>query len=151
MTTLASTAGDGADVELRRLWWAGPLTIGVAALANTLVFSAAATAGLFPAGVRIPAMGAPLTLVPVIFSTAAGVLGGLLVLALLGRFSRRPLPRYRTIAIVALVLSFATPFSVPGAPAGFYVTLLLLHLVAGVIAIWLPSRLLRPGGSPATR
>ena len=142
MATLTSTPGHEASIELRRLWWAGPLTIGVAVLANTLVFTAAQSSGLFPAGVTIPAMGAPLTLAPVIFSTAVGVLGGLLVLALLGRLSRRPLGHYRAIALTALVLSLATPFSVPGAPAGFHATLLLLHLLAGVIAIWLPTRLL---------
>lgn len=151
MATLASPSGHEARVKLRRLWWAGPLTIGVAVLANALVFTAAQAGGVFPAGVLIPAMGAPLTPAPVIFSTAVGVLGGLLVLALLGRLSRRPLPLYRAIALAALVLSFATPFSVPGAPAGFYGTLLLLHLVAGAIAIWLPSRLLRADSATAAR
>lgn len=151
MATLASTPGHEASTELRRLWWAGPLTIAVAVLANTLVFTAAEASEVFPAGVIIPAMGAPLTLAPVLFSTAVGVLGGVLALALLGRFSRRPLPRYRAIALVALVLSFATPFSVPGAPAGFYVTLLLLHLIAGMIAIWLPSRLVRADSATAAR
>lgn len=149
MATLASPSGHEARVKLRRLWWAAPLTIGVAVLANALVFTAAQAGGVFPAGVLIPAVGAPLTLAPVIFSTAVGVLGGLLVLALLGRFSRRPLPHYRAIALAALVLSFATPFSVSGAPSGFYATLLLLHTVAGAVAIWLPTRLLGTDGAAA--
>ncbi len=43
-----------------------------------------------------------------------------------------------------LVLSFATPLTVPDAPLGFYVTLELMHVVAGAVAIvMLPALVVR--------
>ena len=40
---------------------------------------------------------------------------------------------FRVLAVAVLVLSFATPFSVPGAPAAMVVALLLMPVVAAVV------------------
>jgi hypothetical protein len=143
MASVAASPPAQEGVDLRRLLWAGPLTIAAATAANTLVFLAGAALGAFPASVIIPAAGMPMSLPPVISATVAGVGGGLVAFALTGWLARRPLRLYRAVGLVVLLLSLATPFSVPGAPAGFYAALLLMHLIAGTAAMWLPPRLAR--------
>jgi hypothetical protein len=143
MASIAAPPPAQQGIDLRRLLWAGPLTIAAATAVNALVFLIGAALGAFPASVIIPAAGMPMSLPPVIAATVAGVAGGLVAFALIARFARRPLRLYRALALIVLLLSLATPFSVPDAPAGFYAALLLMHLIAGAAAIWLPLRLAR--------
>lgn len=117
-----------------------PLALAAAALAavlNALVFVVASALGALPQSVLIPSpVGAePLAIGQVIGFSVFGVLAGALVLAALGRFVRRPFTVFRIVALVVLVVSFASPFSVPGAPVPWVLTLELTHVVAALAAI----------------
>ena len=101
----------------------------VAAVINAVLFFIGSSMGAFPPTVIIPNSGQPLTLVPVLVSSILpAILAGLL-LALLNRFTKQPLRIVNIIAVVFLMLSFAGPFSIPGAPISMIVFLNLMHVV----------------------
>ena len=138
-------ADDVAHFAPRKLWWAGPLAALVAAAACAVLFLAAQAAGLItdtvilesPTGPRPMDVGAP------IMFSVVGLLVGAALLALLLRFSSRPLRTYRIVGVAFLVLYALFPLTIPGAPLGYILALEFLHLVAGAVAlIWLP-RLIR--------
>ena len=56
-----------------------------------------------------------------------------MVFAVVALLSRRPIRTFRIVAAVALVLSFATPLTIPGAPLSMILTLELMHVVAAVL------------------
>jgi len=73
-----------------------------------------------------------------------GVLGAVLVFAILRRFARRPVRIFRVVAVIVLVLSFVPdlwllaardrlPF--PGATLQSVATLMFMHVVAAAIAV----------------
>ncbi len=45
------------------------------------------------------------------------------------------------ITLLPVVLSFITPFTIPGAPAAMILTLLIMHVVAAAIIIWVLTTL----------
>lgn len=127
-----------------RVWQTGLLAAVIASVVNLVIYFVASSLGIsfdfMPAN-----MPAPPFALAVIFATFIGVLAGTLVFSLMPRFTKRPVSVFRTVAIVALVLSFAQPLMLTtgiipvGQPvtAGLIVALLIMHLVAGVITIWL--------------
>jgi hypothetical protein len=128
-----------------RIWQTGLLAGGVAAIGNLIVYFIAQALGVNfnfitpPAGTTAP----PFALA-VVMASLIGVLLATLVFWLMPRLTQRPITIYRIVAVVALVLSFAQPFSlnmgmIPGAgPVGIetIIALNLMHLVAGVSAIY---------------
>jgi hypothetical protein len=129
----------------RKLWWAGPLAAVVAAAACAVLFLAAQAGGLITDAVILesPTGPQPMNVGAPIMFTVFGLLVGAALLALLIRFSSRPLRSYRIVGIAFLVLYAFFPLTIPSAPLGYILALELLHLVAGAIAlIWLP-RLIR--------
>jgi hypothetical protein len=83
---------------------------------------------------------------PTIFFTVLGVLPAVLVFALVGRFVRRPARTYTIIAAIALLISLipdvmmivdptSAPF--PGGTVVNVITLMVQHVVAAVIVVWL--------------
>lgn len=144
MATNASAIQSATRPALRRLVWVGPLAI-VAATAGNVILQQLAVAALQPD----PAF-MPLTLMPPIFLTVIGVLGAVLVYALVGRFARNPIPLFRRIALVTLVVSFipdimmlVTNFN-PGTTLANVVVLILMHIVAWAIAVEMLTRLAGP-------
>jgi hypothetical protein len=82
---------------------------------------------------------------PTIIFTTLGVLAAVIVFAIVGRFARQPVRTYTIIAIVALLLSLipnvmmlvdpaSSPF--PGSNLGNVTVLMLQHVVAAVVAVW---------------
>ena len=118
-----------------RLWWVGLLAIIASVAANVLVrLLAVATLDISPAFEPLSGYG------DVISLTAFGVLGAVIVFALLARFARRPILMFKRIAAVALVLSFVPDVwllvaSVPGATAVSVGVLLVMHVVAWAISV----------------
>lgn len=144
MATNASAIQSATRPALRRLVWVGPLAI-VAATAGNVILQQLAVAALQPD----PAF-MPLTLMPPIFLTVIGVLGAVLVYALVGRFARNPIPLFRRIALVTLVVSFipdimmlVTNFN-PGTTLANVIVLILMHIVAWAIAVEMLTRLAGP-------
>ncbi len=127
-------------VSLKRLLWVGPLAI-VAALAANFIVRAIALAVL-----DIPADFMPLQTPAFIPFTVVGLLGAILVFAIIGRVARRPVRTFVIVAAVVLVLSFLPDIGLlasgaPGATLPGILVLMLLHVVAAVIVVALLVRL----------
>jgi hypothetical protein len=79
---------------------------------------------------------------PIIF-TIMGVVGAVIVFAVIARFARRPIRLFRIIALVVLVLSLLPDLmllsanAMPGTSLGSVIALMLMHVAAGAITIWL--------------
>ena len=120
-----------------RLWRVGALAIGASIIANLIIRIIAVNVLGIGEGFM------PLTWAPPIVFTIIGVLGAIIVFAILARFSKRPIQLFRIIGIVALVLSLLpdigllTSNSMPGTTLAAVITLMLMHVAAGAITIWL--------------
>ena len=132
------------QIDGRRLLWAGPLTATIAAAANAVVYFIARAVGTLSDTVVVPGANQPITLAPVVSFSFLQVLLAAVVLAVIARFAQRPVRTFRIVATVVLLLSFLQPpLLITGAPVSFILTLELMHIVAGVIAIGLLTTLPR--------
>jgi hypothetical protein len=118
----------------------GLLAAVVAALVNAIIFVVGSVLEAFPPDVIIPQAGQPMTIFPVLFTSVVGALVGTLVYALLVRFTGRPNRIFQTVALVVLVASFASPFTVPDAPPLFYTLLLVMHIVVAAATVFMLTR-----------
>jgi hypothetical protein len=141
MTMSSPAATSTQRVVLSRLAWVGPLTILAAVVANIIV-QQIAVALLQPDPAFLPLSFA----VPIVF-TVVGVLGAVIAYALIGRFAKRPLPLFRRVALITLVVSFVpdilmlvTGFN-PGTTAANVMALIVMHVVAWAIAVGMLTRL----------
>src|SRR6266567_1339874 len=123
------------------------LTIGLATLINLGLFFVFTAAGLITESVLIPSpSGArPLIAFDVVIATVLGMLVAVLVFAAIIRFRGARAERtWQVVAVIVLVLSFFAPItSIPGAPLRYALALLPMHIVAGVLAIWVLPALTR--------
>jgi MFS family permease len=125
-------------IDLGRLWWASLLAGLGATVANVVVYFIAAAAGAIPQTVLVPTINnqpAPLTVLPVIINSFVPAIAAGVLLALLNRFVRRPVRLFRIIAVVLLLVSFANPLTIPGAPLMMIIALDLMHIVAAAIIV----------------
>jgi len=141
MASITSSAHPIERIAFNRLLWVGPLTILAAIVANVVV-QQVAVAVLQPEPLFMP-----LTLIVPIVFTFVGVLGAVIVYALIGRFSQQPVRLFRRVALVALVVSFIpdllmliTKFN-PGTTTANVAVLILMHIVAWAIAVGMLTRL----------
>ena len=128
------------SIQLKKLWWVGPLTV-LAAIIGVLIVRVIAMAILTPPfapGLEMIALPIVLTLV---LCTAA-----VLVFALVGRFAKNPVRTYIIISSIFLVISFlpdilavSAPF--PGAGWPYSITLMIMHVVAGFITVYMLIKL----------
>jgi hypothetical protein len=133
MVAANSTTTPTERITLGRLWWVSLLAGVVTAVVNAVIFFIASAAGAIPSTVLVPGMNLPVTVVPVILqSFVPAILAGVL-LALLNRFTRRPVRIFRIIAAVLLVISFANPLTIPDAPLSMVLALNFMHIVAAAI------------------
>jgi hypothetical protein len=143
MASITSSPQATARPALSRLLWVGPLAIIAATLAN-VVLQQIAVALLNPDPGFLP-----LTLLPPILFTVVGMLGAVIVYAMIERFSRQPVQLFRRIALITLVVSFIpdilmliTGFN-PGTTVANVAVLFLMHVVAWAIAVGMLTRLAR--------
>ncbi|MFN8632753.1 MAG: DUF6069 family protein [Chloroflexota bacterium] len=116
------------------LWWAAMLAIGIASVANALIYALASLFGVELRVALIPGQPPqPLALGLVVFTTVLAALLATGLLAVLLRVTDRPVRTLQWIALVVLVLSLAGPlFQAVGATATLL--LILMHLMtAGVV------------------
>jgi len=128
------------SIELKKLWWAGPLTV-LAAIIGVLIVRTIARAILpspYAPGLEMIALPIVLTL---IFCS-----GAVIVFALVGRFAKNPIRAYIIISSVFLVISFlpdiaavSAPF--PGAGWPYSISLMIMHVVAGFITVYMLIKL----------
>ncbi len=128
-------------VDLRRLYWVGPLTVAAAVL-GVLIVRVIGVAIVHPSP-RFEALGwAP----PVSLSVIM-VIGAVLVFALVGRLSRSPLRIYFIVSVIVLVLTFIPDIIepiymlVPGASWPNAVVLMVMHVAAWAISVAMLSKL----------
>lgn len=130
----------------RQPWWlAGIIAAVVAAVANVIVHGVARALDTIPQDVLVdsPTGEEPITLAPVIIFTAVPILIAAVLFAILRRTMRQPVRMLWIIGLVALVLSFVTPLTVPDAPARMIITLELMHIVAALVGLGVFTRLIR--------
>ena len=129
-------------VAFKRLLWATPLAAVAAAVGNAVVYFVASALGAMPQDFVVQGSG-PITLAPVVLSSLIGAAGAAVIFAVVVLLSRRPIWTFRIVAVVALVLSFVTPLTIPGAPLSMILTLELMHVVAAVIIAGMLTTLAR--------
>src|SRR5258708_7402823 len=123
------TASHGA-VDLRRLWWVGPLTI-LAAIVAVLAVRVVAFAVLDLSPEFLPlAWGA------LIVFTLVLVAAGVLVFAVVARLATRPIQMYSRIALGALIVSMIPDLWLPGGSPGATWTAVLVLMVMHIAAWW---------------
>jgi len=134
MRTITPNRTKNGRIDLR-LWLVGLLAIIASVAANVLVrLLAVVTLDISPDFEPLSSYGTIISL------TAFGVLGAVIVFALLVRFVRRPVLMFKRIAAVALVLSLVPDVlllvaSVPGATAVSVGVLMVMHVVAWTISV----------------
>jgi len=131
MPTSSTISSSIERVAFRKLLWVGPRAAVAAFVAVDVVFG---IAGLF--GVPLEVMAPPTyeTLSPMEVSfiaqaTIPPAIGATILLAILGRFTRRPFLIFQIIAAVFLLLSFGGPLSLPVSGV-VKMVLGLIHIVA---------------------
>jgi hypothetical protein len=133
-----STMADRTErVASGRLLKVGALAIVASVVANLLI--RIIFVNVLGIGQEFP----PLSWGPPIVFTIMGVLGAILVFAIIARFAKRPIRLFRIIALIVLVLSLLPDLgllnsnAMPGTSLGSVGALMLMHLAAGAITIWL--------------
>jgi len=122
-------------IQLKKLWWVGPLTV-FAAIIGVLIVRAIAMAIMtepYAPGLAMAPISIVLTLVL--------CTGAVLVFALVGRFAKNPVRTYVIISSIFLVISFLPDIAVasasfPGAGWAYSITLMIMHVVAGFITVY---------------
>ena len=133
------------NTSMRRLLWAGPLTAALAGAVNIIVREIGVVLGTIPSDLFI------LQEPGVFISTFVQVLLGAVVFALIIKFARQPVRTFRIVAVVALLLSLTNPIMAANGmmPLGATIstatmlTMMVMHFVAGTIAIYLLPKLAR--------
>lgn len=134
-----ATAGRSERISYRKLLVATLVAAVVAAAGSAVLYLIGAAAGLLTPDVILPS-GGPMSVVEPIFSSVVGTVGAAIALAIIARFARRPIRTFRIVAVIVLVLSFAMPLGIAGAPLTYLAVLALMHVwVAGVAATVLPA------------
>lgn len=135
-----STTSTTSSIQLKKLWWVGPLTVFVAVI-GVLIVRAIAMAILPPPyapGLEMIMASISLT---VVFCAAA-----VIVFALVARYAKNPVRTYVIISSIFLVISFLPDIAVvsmpiPGAGWPYSITLMIMHVVAGFITVYMLIRL----------
>ncbi len=126
-------------VTWRRLRWVGPLTIVISLISNLILRSIGIA--LFHLS---PKFG-PLGIGPVTFWSVVTGIGAILVFALVGRFTEKPIPPFLILAFIVYLVTFYPDYLVlfsnppifPGTNFYSVATLLSMHVVEAAITMCL--------------
>jgi hypothetical protein len=145
LTTSPVVAEVTQRVRYSRLWWVGLLAIVLSVVANLIVRAMALQfITVSPEFIPLSEPGATFVF------TTVGVLAAVAVFALVGRLTRQPARVYSVIASIALLLSLvpnvamlldpaSAPF--PGSTVAGVIVLMLEHVVAAIVAVWVLTTL----------
>jgi hypothetical protein len=127
-------------VQLGKLWWVGPLTV-VASIIGVLIVRSVAMAISPPPY----APGLAMIIIPIVL-TLVLCTAAVLVFALVARFTKNPIRTYLIISSIFLVISFlpdivAVSLPMPGAGWPYSITLMIMHVVAGLITVYMLIKL----------
>ncbi len=128
------------SIQFRKLWWVGPLTILSAIIGVLFVRIIARTILPPPYAPGLDILALPIVLTLVLCT------GAVIVFALVGRFAKNPVRTYIIISSIFLVISFlpdiaavSAPF--PGAGWHYSISLMIMHVVAGFITVFMLVKL----------
>lgn len=79
----------------------------------------------------------------VAIASVIGAIGAAIVFAVIGLFARRPVRLFSIVAVVVLVLSFATPLTIPSAPFSMILSMEVMHVAAWAVIVGLLTKLAR--------
>ena len=119
-----------------RTVWIAPITAIAAGIVAAAIYGIASMFGAIPKGVLVSSLEGkdPLTLGLVVTSSTIAATLAIGLFGSMERFSTQPIKRFRIFALVVLLASLASPFTIAGATSGMIATLLTMHVaVAGVI------------------
>lgn len=145
MAATSAAPPQSTRIPFNRIFITGLLAIVAAALANTVVrFITVMLFGIDPAF-------GPLQLMTPIMFTVIGVLGGVIVFAILSRTVQRPVHAFRIVALGVLLVSlipdvllfFADATLIPGITVPGILALMVMHFVSWAITVGFLSPLER--------
>lgn len=125
--------------------WGRLLAVGAGAVVATTIVNVL-LALVLASALQVPAEFSPLRAVAVVTVTVVGVAGAVLVFALITRVAADPVPTFRRVAAVALLISWVpdlliwTTHAFPGTTTGGMLSLMSLHVVAAGLAFLLLTR-----------
>ncbi len=143
----AAVSRTSPSIQLRRLLWVGPLTVVAAVVAVQIVrFIILALLPQASNAMQLSVLG-----ISVVF-TAVLVIGAVLVFALVARFAANPIKLYQRIALIVLVISLIPDAlwarsSMPGASWPNSIALMVLHVVAWAVTVWMLTNLTAADGA----
>lgn len=113
------------------------------AVINSILFFIGKALGAFPDTLLIPNQNQPFTVLPFIFSSILPSLVAGLVMGIINHFSKTPKKIFNIIAIVLVVLSFYSPFTIPGISIIAVVLFNVMHLVVAASLILFYNRIIK--------
>ena len=128
-------------IDVRRLLWVGPLVVVATTVAN-VIFTLVVTR-LLGMSEEFPALTPP----AIAMFTGVGIIGAVIVFAIVARFAREPISLFRKIALAVLLVSLVPDLLLLVAPPEMRATvtqvivLMLTHVVAAGVCVWLLERL----------
>lgn len=144
-TILASSSVSSASrvISWGRFIRVGLATVVAATLANTIFyFIGGAVIAYDPTFVVLAGVSGT------ILFTLAGAIGAVLVYAAQLRFARNPMRTFRITSTVVLVASFVPDFTyiptVAGSTNGQIAILVLMHVIAAAVIVWMLTSFVRP-------
>lgn len=127
-------------LNLKQSLFAGLLAGIAAAIINAVLFLVFHSAGLISDNI-FPQPGQPLTIVPVVIASVFTLLIGSLVFYLFERFTVSGFKIFAVIALVLMVLSLASPFTmIPGVTLAYSLVLCLMHVAAALSLLYFIRR-----------
>lgn len=127
-------------LNLKQTLFAGLLAGIAAAIINAALFFVFHSAGVISDNI-FPQPGQPLTILPVIMASIFPLIIGSLVFYLFERFLNNGFKIFAIVALVLMVLSLASPFTmIPNVTLGFSLVLCAMHVVAALSLLYFIHR-----------
>ncbi|MFN8497887.1 MAG: DUF6069 family protein [Anaerolineae bacterium] len=134
-TTTSPSGGSTQRRPLSRIWFNTLIAYVVALAINAILYFVGSALGMMPRSIITPA-GVPLGLTEIFVVTTTTMLLAGIVFSILNFLVRRSDLWFVAIAVVVLVISFASPLMLPGAPIGMILLLEIMHIVTAASAIY---------------
>ena len=151
MANVSQGSAQPADVE--RVDWgrlpvAAVAAAAAAAVACALLFVLESALGIIDSSVSLPSMigTGPVSIASVAVTAAVYSVLAAIAFAVIGLI-RRPIRVFWIVSVVALLLSLALPFTVPGPPPGMRVGLALMHVATWAANVGILTTLARRSSS----
>ena len=130
------------EVEIDRLVRYGVLVILIAIVINTTIYFIANSFDIFSEEVINPNTDSPIPMSEIIIVSIFQMVIGLFGLALATEITKQPLRLFRIMATIFLLISFTFPFTIENATISVIVSLVLMHVVSGLLMIVVLPRLI---------